>query len=87
MYGLIARGAIFLIVAGFFMYAAFAVDPQQAGSTGDALVWVRQLPFGGALYSLIALGLFAFGAYGMIEARYRIVNPPSVRQARQALPV
>jgi hypothetical protein len=87
MYGLIARGIIFLIVGGFFMYAAFTVDSQQAGSTADALTWVRQLPFGGALYTVVALGLFAFGAYGFIEAKYRIVNPPSIRQARQAFAV
>jgi hypothetical protein len=88
MYGLIARGTIFLIVGGFFLYAAFAVDPQQAGSSADALIWVRQLPFGGLLYVIVALGLFAFGAYGFIEARYRIVNPPtSMQQARNAMPV
>jgi hypothetical protein len=87
MYGLVARGVVFLIVGGFFLYAAFTVDSQQAGSTGDALTWVRQLPFGGALYILAAVGLFAFGAYGFIEARYRMVNPPSIRQARQALAV
>lgn len=87
MYGLIARGVVLLIVGVFFLYAAFAVDPQQAGSTADAMVWVRKQPFGGVLYFLVALGLFAFGAYGFIEARYRVVNPPTMRQARNALPI
>ncbi|RWX78560.1 DUF1206 domain-containing protein [Neorhizobium lilium] len=88
MYGLIARGTIFLIVGVFFLYAAFAVDPQQAGSSADALTWVRQLPFGGLLYVIVALGLFAFGAYGFIEARFRIVNPPtSMQQARRAVSI
>jgi hypothetical protein len=87
MYGLIARGIVFLITGVFFLYAAFTVDSEQAGSTADALVWVRQLPFGAELYVLAALGLFAFGAYGFIEARYRIVNPPTIRQARQAFAV
>lgn len=87
MFGLMARGALFLIIGGFFMYAAVAVDPQQAGGTGDALVWVRQLPFGRFLYILAAFGLFAFGAYGLIEARYRRVDPPTVEQAKQAIAV
>lgn len=87
MYGLVARGTIFLIVGVFFLYAAFAVDPQQAGSSADALIWVRQLPFGSLVYVVVALGLFAFGAYGFIEARYRIVDPPTLQQARQAMPI
>jgi hypothetical protein len=87
MFGLIARGVILLIVGGFFLYAAFAVDPQQAGSTADAMIWVRKLPFGAMLYIVVALGLFAFGAYGLVEARYRIVRPPTAQQARRAVSV
>ncbi|CCF19939.1 conserved membrane protein of unknown function [Pseudorhizobium banfieldiae] len=85
IYGLAARGVIFAIIGGFFLYAAWAADPQQGGSTADALAWVRSLPFGGVLYGLAALGLFAFGAYGVIEARYRIIREPSLSEARHAL--
>ncbi|EUB98997.1 protein of unknown function DUF1206 [Rhizobium sp. CF080] len=84
-YGLIARGVIFLIVGFFFVYAAFAVDPNQAGGMADALAWVRQLPFGAILYGLAAIGLFAFGLYGLIEAWYRIVQPPSMDQSLRAM--
>ncbi|WP_105371903.1 DUF1206 domain-containing protein [Neorhizobium huautlense] len=87
MYGLVARGAVFLILGGFFLYAAFAVDPSQAGSLADALAWIRQLPFGSILYALVALGLFAFGAYGLIEARFRNIASPTLSDARHALPV
>lgn len=85
IYGLAARGAIFVILGGFFLYAAWAVDPGQAGSTADALAWVRGLPFGGLLYALAALGLFAFGAYGVVEAKYRIIREPSLSDAKHAL--
>ncbi|WP_349017757.1 DUF1206 domain-containing protein [Rhizobium sp. 32-5/1] len=44
LYGLVARGVIFVITGTFFCYAAFAVDPEQAGGMSDALAWVRQLP-------------------------------------------
>jgi hypothetical protein len=84
-YGLVARGTLFLIIGGFFIYAAFAVDPNQAGGMADALAWVRQLPFGAILYGLAAIGLFAFGLYGLIEAWYRIVQPPSMDQQLHAM--
>jgi hypothetical protein len=87
MYGLAARGAVFLIFGGFFIYAAVAVDPSQAGSLAEALAWIRQLPFGSILYALVALGLFAFGAYGLIEARFRNIAPPTLSEARHALTV
>jgi hypothetical protein len=85
IYGLSARGAIFLIVGGFFLYAAFAVDPAQAGSTADALAWVRQLPFGALLYAAIAVGLLAFGLYSFIEAKYRVINPPDLGGEARAI--
>jgi hypothetical protein len=77
LYGLAARGTVFLIVGAFFVYAAYAVDPQEAGTLTDALRWVRQLPFGGSLYAAVAVGLLAFGLYGFIEARYRRITAPS----------
>ncbi|OLP62279.1 hypothetical protein BJF93_18875 [Xaviernesmea oryzae] len=85
-YGLAARGAIFLITGGFFLLAAFLVDPAQAGSLTDAMAWVRALPFGGVLYGIAALGLFAFGLYSFIEARYRRIPdmPDMTLQALRA---
>lgn len=80
IYGLSARGVLFAIVGMFFIYAAINVAPQQAGSIGDALNWIRGLPFGGVLYALVALGLASFGAYNLILARYRIVHAPAVAE-------
>ncbi|MFN7093143.1 MAG: DUF1206 domain-containing protein [Allorhizobium sp.] len=84
VYGLSARGVVFLIIGAFFIYAAWAVNPEQAGSTAEAMAWVRQLPFGSVLYGIIALGLFAFGAYGLIEARYRVVRASTLGDAKRA---
>lgn len=78
VYGLAARGVLFVIVGGFFCYAAVTVSPEQAGSIADALNWIRGLPFGGALYTVVAIGLASFGAYNLIQARYRIVRAPAV---------
>ncbi len=68
LYGLAARGVVFIITGMFFLYVAFTVDPGQAGGIPQALSWVRQLPFGAVLYAIAAVGLLAFGIYGFVEA-------------------
>jgi hypothetical protein len=81
-FGLMARGVVLLIIGGFLVYAALTVSPEQAAGTAEALDYVHNLPFGRWLYGLIALGLVAFGAYGLIEARYRSIDAPKVADAR-----
>lgn len=87
IYGLVARGAVFGIIGVFFLYAAFTVDPEQAGGMADALAWVQKLPFGGIIYAVVALGLAAFGLYNFVEARYRRINTPDVADMRRQLPL
>lgn len=76
-FGLCARGAIFIVIGGFLLYAALTVQPEQAGSIEEALGWIRGLPFGALLYALVALGLVAFGVYSVIEALYRRIESPA----------
>lgn len=87
IYGLVARGAVFAIIGVFFLYAAFTVDPQQAGGMADALTWVHELPFGGIIYAIVALGLAAFGIYNFVEARYRRISTPAVHDMTRQLPL
>lgn len=87
IYGLVARGAVFAIIGVFFLYAAFTVDPQQAGGMADALAWVHELPFGGIIYAIVALGLAAFGIYNFVEARYRRISTPAVHDMTRQLPL
>lgn len=87
VYGLCARGLLFAIIGIFFLYAAFTVDPNQAGSMSDALEWIRQLPFGSILYMIVAVGLAAFGIYNFVEARYRVVDAPSLSEMRRSVHV
>lgn len=83
-FGIAARGALFAIVGGFLAYAAITVRPDQAGSIGEALDWVRGLPFGGMLYLVSALGLVAFAASCVVYALYRHVNAPSAERVGDA---
>jgi hypothetical protein len=87
IYGLVARGAVFAIIGVFFVYAAFTVNPEQAGGTAEALAYVRELPFGGIIYAVVALGLAAFGLYNFVEARYRRIATPAVGDLRRQLPL
>lgn len=86
IYGLVARGVLFAVVGFLFAYAGFSVDPEKAGSMGDALEWVHRLPFGSILYVAAAAGLAAFGLYNLVEARYRIVRGPSLSRLNEVLP-
>lgn len=83
-FGLVARGVVFVIVGGFLAYAAFTVSPEQAGGTAEALDYVHALPFGRWLYGIVALGLVAFGAYSMIQGRYRHMDAPDMSDVRAA---
>lgn len=87
IYGLVARGAVFVIIGVFFLYAAFTVDPDQAGGMAEALAFVRGLPFGGIIYAVVALGLAAFGLYNFVEARYRRIRTPDVADIPHRLPL
>ncbi len=84
-FGLGARGALFMVIGGFFLLAALTVNPNQAGSLPEAMEWVQQLPFGGILYVLAALGLVAFGIYSLVEARYRRIEAPDPAHLQRGL--
>jgi hypothetical protein len=72
--GLIARGIVFLLSGWFLIQAALRFDPSQARGLGGALETLASQPYGPWLLGLVALGLIAFGAYSILEARYRRIN-------------
>ncbi|KKB78222.1 hypothetical protein VW35_11210 [Devosia soli] len=86
-FGLIARGLVIAVIGGFVVYAAFTVSPEQAGGIREALDYFHQLPFGNWLYAIMALGLIAFGIYGIIQARYRHIDAPNMPSAPRGLHV
>lgn len=86
IYGLVSRGVVFAVTGLLFVHAGFRVDPEQAGSMGDAMAWVRQLPYGVILYFAAAAGLAAFGIYNLVEARYRVIHRPSLATTKRSMP-
>lgn len=87
IYGLVARGVVFGIIGVLFLYAAFNFDPEQAGGMAEAMAWLRELPFGGIIYAVVAVGLAAFGIYNFVEARYRRIRAPEASDLRRQLPL
>ncbi|HSF39261.1 MAG TPA: DUF1206 domain-containing protein [Thermoanaerobaculia bacterium] len=69
--GLIARGIVFLMTGWFLVQAGLRYDSSQARGLGGALETLAGQPYGPWLLTLVALGLVAFGAYSILQARYR----------------
>lgn len=68
-----ARGIIFIVTAIFFISAGLSGDPSEAGGMQDALRWMDS-----PVNLIVAAGLALFGAFSLVEARFRQINPPPV---------
>jgi hypothetical protein len=73
MIGTTARGLVFAIAGILVIDAAVTYNASKAGGLDKALLTLRGQPFGEFLLIVVALGLIAFGLYGLAEARWRRV--------------
>lgn len=64
------RAIVFGVVGWFVIIAAVQFDPQEAVGFDGALQRLAQQPAGPWLLALTALGLFAYGVYAIVRARY-----------------
>jgi H+/Cl- antiporter ClcA len=83
--GFAARGIVFLVIGGFLVAAAIHSRASQARGLGGALDALAAQPFGWILLAVTAAGLFAFGAFSMVEARYRHIDAPDLDDAKDAI--
>ena len=74
-FGMAARGVVFGVIGTFLVIAAFHSNPSEARGVGGALQALEQQPYGPVLLGVVALGLIAYGAYELIRARYRRIDP------------
>jgi hypothetical protein len=72
-FGIGARAVVGSIVGVFLLSAAVNSNAGEAKGFDESLAMVRQAPFGGVLFAVVALGLLAFAFYELVEARYRRV--------------
>lgn len=83
--GFAARGVVFLMIGGFLILAAIRASSSQVHGLGGALQALQQQPYGWVLLALTALGLFAFGLFGLVQARYRHIDAPDLDDAKAAV--
>lgn len=80
-----ARGVVFLISGYFILNAGLEERAGEARGMEEALAWLNN-PWD----VLVAVGLFMFGCFSLVEARYRVLHAVPVegmaREARGKLP-
>jgi uncharacterized protein DUF1206 len=71
--GLLSRAVVFGLISWFFFKAAAEYDPDRARGLDGALRKLAAAPSGTVLLAVVAGGLFAFGLFCLIQAKYREV--------------
>ena len=69
--GYIARGIVLGIIGLFVVQAALRHDPSNVRGMEGALDTLAAQPFGQLLLGVVAAGLACYGAYSIVEARFR----------------
>jgi hypothetical protein len=70
MIGTTARGAVFALAGGLVVDAALTYDAAKSTGLDGALRTLADQPYGPWLLGAIAVGLIAFGLFGLASARY-----------------
>jgi hypothetical protein len=83
--GFAARGVVFLLIGGFLILAALHASSTEVHGLGGALQALQGQPYGWVFLALTALGLFAFGLFGLVQARYRHIDAPDLDDAKAAV--
>ena len=68
-----ARGVVFLLAGFFIVRAAWEYDPKEAIGLDGALAKLAHAEYGPFLLGAVAAGLFAYGLFCLVQARYREV--------------
>lgn len=72
--GLTARGAVFLMVAGFLIWAAASHDSERARGLEGSLDTLAGMSGGPWLLGAAGVGLLSYGLFQFIKARYRVIE-------------
>ena len=74
--GFYARAAVFVVAGCFLLIAAWNTNPDEAKGLAGTLKSVQEQPYGWVLFGAIAAGLFLFGVFQFVLARYRRIDIP-----------
>ena len=73
VFGHLARMVVFALIGAFLIKSALDYDPDEAVALDGALAKVADAPYGPLLLGIVAAGLIGFGAFSLVESRYRRV--------------
>ncbi|RLU11254.1 hypothetical protein CS078_07435 [Pseudomonas prosekii] len=73
-FGLIARGVVFIEIALLLIISGSSYKAINPPGMKDALNALQNLPAGGVILMVMALGLIAFSVYSLSEAAWRKIN-------------
>jgi Domain of Unknown Function (DUF1206) len=83
--GFLARAFVLAMIGMFLLFAAVNSRSSEAKGFGGALSAIQRQPYGSALLGITAVGLIAFGLYGLAEAGYRRIIPPELHAGKWTL--
>lgn len=72
--GYAARGIVFGLIALFLALAGLRHNPDEAKGMDDVLADLASKPHGQLMLGVVAAGLFAYGIFALVQARYRRIN-------------
>ena len=68
--GYSSRGFAFGVIGGLFIWAGFTHDADKSGGLDQALLKLRDAPFGKVLLVAVAIGLACYGVFNVAKAWY-----------------
>ncbi|WP_257348614.1 DUF1206 domain-containing protein [Pseudalkalibacillus decolorationis] len=74
--GLIARGITFLIIGYFILRTAISADSNKIVGLDGALGKIAAQPFGQILLGAVAIGLFLYGVFQVMQGKNRHMKLP-----------
>ncbi len=74
-FGCLARATVFVLVGVFIVKAALLGDPRAIKGLDATFRSVASSPYGSITLAALAFGLFSYGLYCLLEARYRDLTP------------
>ena len=75
--GYISRGIVWGLIGYLFIKAALAANASQAGGSSRAFAFLEQASYGSFMLGAVALGLFCYGLFMFVRARYEVINTSS----------
>jgi hypothetical protein len=73
--GTTARALAIGVAGAFVVLAAYQSDPNEVRGLGEALETIQSQPLGSYMLGIVAAGLLVYGAFMLLVARYRRIEP------------